>query len=199
MGKTMERYIVFDADCSTCTRLAKEIEEASDGMVETLSIYDWRAKALLNRAYPQGWTHTPYFVVVKQGKVHAWRGLGLAFQLVKLIGPVRAWRIWRLGRSEGVVLPPRTDATFTSFTRRQFLKSVIAISAAIAASRVPVAHGCVPCDDCVINCYPTGCGCAIPCTTNYRVCTRYDCYDAVSGEYCGSFCANCSPCGYSCA
>ena len=191
----MKRFIIFDARCSICTQLAEAIRESSDGKLEALSIYDNEAKTLLDRAHPEGWEHAPYFVMVEQNRVHAWTGFGAAFQLLRLIGIRNAWRVWGLARNQGIVLPPGTKISSVSNPRRRFLKVGLAALVAVAVGKVSPAYACIPCETCGITCYGGWCLCTLFCNVSWpwwKICTRWDCYDNRTGEWCYFFCS--SPC-----
>lgn len=93
---TTQRYLLFDALCSACIELASSIAEATGNKLETLSLYDEKAKALLLSVYPDGWEHVPYLVVVRGQRVQAWSGFQAALRLGLLMGPRNAIRIWKL-------------------------------------------------------------------------------------------------------
>lgn len=117
----MKKYIVFDANCVLCTRLAREIQEKSKGELNVLSIHDDGTKALLDTAYPDGWNYAPHFLEVEQENVRGWTGLGVNYQLLKALGVRHAWHIWRLARREGVNRKNKPSQFL--FNRRQFMKT----------------------------------------------------------------------------
>lgn len=183
----MKRYLVFDAKCSTCSNLARSIEDAVKDKLEAINIYDSKAITLLDQAYPEGWEHAPYLVKVDEGRVRVRKGLAMMVQLGWLMGPRQAWHIWRLVRQTGAALP-------TTPARRQFLKLSLGLGfvATMGSLRwlTPVAFACVPCgtcgENCVVDkyCYMNAHVCGDPTEVDHA--RKSDCYDNRSGEYCYS-------------
>lgn len=168
----MERYLVYDAQCTACNRLAERIQEAVSGRMKGIDIRVDEARNLLDRAYPAGWKHNPYLVSVDHGEVRAWTGTGAALRLGLLMGPRKALRVWSLARRSGIALPPGSSAAIAyGASRRRFLKA----SAALATAGVLVGWHPAPkafAGDCDCNCYAdcyftqdcSGCfGCIGPC------------------------------------
>lgn len=158
--------------------------------MQALGLQQAEAKAMLDRAYPNGWEHAPYLVTVSQDRIQAWKGWRLALQLAWLLGPRKAWKVWTLvSGSRPAVASNSSNAS----SRRWFLKGgILALAAALATQFVhpsSVAFACIPCETCGFNCYYVGEECLTQCgpdpfTGNqYSV---YDCYDDRSGEYCHS-------------
>jgi hypothetical protein len=63
----MQRYLLFDSGCSVCTRLAEDIERASDGWLMARSLRDPEMKVLLDIARP-GWRWEPTLLEVADGQ-----------------------------------------------------------------------------------------------------------------------------------
>ncbi len=153
----MRRYLLFDAGRATCHQLARAIEEAAGGKLEAASLRKRRAERWLDRAYPAGWEHQPYLVTVDGERVQAYAGPGMALRLGWLLGPRQGWRVWNLGRRYDTFLSSGTNASPHTTSRRQFLKAGLAATLTAVAGRlgfqpVPVAHACIPCEDCGVNC-----------------------------------------------
>jgi predicted DCC family thiol-disulfide oxidoreductase YuxK len=119
----MERYLVYDAQCTTCNRLAVRIQEAVSDRLRAMDIKGDEARTLLDRARPGGWVDNPYLVTVSRRQVRAWTGTGAAVRLGVLMGPRKAFRVWSLPHRSGVPLPPGSRAAAAyDVSRRQFLK-----------------------------------------------------------------------------
>jgi predicted DCC family thiol-disulfide oxidoreductase YuxK len=155
----VDRYLVYNAQCSTCSRLAESIRAAAHPKLVALSIYDSQAHSLLDQAYPNGWVQAPYLVFAHQGRVRAWTGVRAALGLGWLLGPQQAWRIWRLAWQSGVYVPLGMSATallttlrghftqltqsgnairhtaVTNLSRRRFLKRGLALITAVRLAR----------------------------------------------------------------
>jgi hypothetical protein len=179
----VERYLVFDAGCSVCSRLAQTVQEAVGDQLEAINIREDKARTLLATAFPDGWAHAPYLVTVHHGTVQAQTGLSGAVRLALLMGPRKAWHVWRLARQSGAVLPTAPVGPLNP-ARRQLLK----LGAAVAAVSAMAGWGTVPAFAC--SCSSTycvynqidGCGCNasicshVNCTCNKDYFQVWDCY-----------------------
>lgn len=92
----MERYLVYDATCLACNQIAKTIQVSVGDKLEAISIYELKAKTLLDHAFPDVWSHVPYLVVVNHGKVRAWSGISAIIRLGQLLEPQKAWEVWKV-------------------------------------------------------------------------------------------------------
>jgi predicted DCC family thiol-disulfide oxidoreductase YuxK len=197
----MQRYLLFDARCSVCRQIAQSIEGAAAGKLEALSLHDTKAKALLDRAFPEGWDFAPYLVTTDQQEIRAWTGVQAALRLGWLMGPIKAIRVWRLARRSRAILPTRVTMHPTSLSRRSLLKSgaIAAVTAAIGTLVSPgsVAYACIPCETCGMNCVLVAVcrrlyACGAP--QDPDACDKYNCYDQYSGEICDTFYDCCCDC-----
>ncbi len=119
----MARYIAYDSGCSVCSQLAETIRQTAGGKIASLPLRDAKARELLDRAYPGGWSPGSYLIHSRPGRIRAWTGTTAAVRLMALVGPRGAWRIWSVARHHGIYLPPghrRTPAS--GLPRRAFLK-----------------------------------------------------------------------------
>lgn len=198
--KAKKRYLVFDSGCSVCNQLVHAIQNAAGDKLEAISIYDGKAKSLLDNAYPQGWEHAPYLITDDENCVQAWTGVHAALRLGLLIGPRKAWNTWKQARRVGVFLPPGSEVfSQHKASRRSFLKVGAGLAAALSGiSLFPSkASACVPCQDCGCNWRYAGCPIVDRCYDqfgrfwSYYSCDKWDCFDSRSGEYCYSSYNNC--------
>lgn len=135
---SVDRRLVlgFDAGCSTCSNLAKRIEEEGNEKIEVRSLHDpqmehWRKQALGENA---PWA--PTLVEVKDDKVKAWTRVQMGVRLSYVLGPVAMWRVMQaLGEASasGEVETSPASKTIAGFTRGQFLKGVSGSLVAISA------------------------------------------------------------------
>ena len=98
----MKIYLFLDQAEPIPNPLVSRIEGLTAGKIQVGSIHERRAMILLDRTVPILSRIAPYLVTVNRGRVHALTGRRLAWQLVYLLGPVRAWRIWNLMQSSSV-------------------------------------------------------------------------------------------------
>jgi hypothetical protein len=152
---------------------------------------------LLDQAYPEGWDHAPYLAMVNRGRVLAWMGWAMAWRLVWLLGPRKAWHIWTLARQRGIFMPPGNNLSQPrGTTRRQFLKEgltagLVAVVARLGwpASGTQAGVPCIPCVDCGLTCYlyATCVQHPQPCGDPYKPdpSNMWRCYDNITGEFCG--------------
>lgn len=195
----MARYIAYDSGCSVCSQLAETIRQTAGGKIASLPLRDAKARELLDRAYPGGWSPGPYLIHSRPGRIRAWTGTTAAVRLMALVGPRGAWRIWSVARHHGIYLPPghrRTPAS--GLPRRAFLK--LTAGAATALLGLGLLPGKALAGQCTtLQCYVTSycqatsvCGFA---TAQPYYCNYEDCYDAQTGTYCETRAFNCA-CGY---
>ena len=136
-GRRSGRRLVlgFDAECLTCSELAKRIEERVEGSLEVLSLNDplmehWR-KDVFGEAAP--WA--PTLVEVSGGSVEAWTGARMAVRLGRALGPLATWRIMQVLGEANVDLRLTDSAAakaVSGLTRGQFLKGVGGAAVAIS-------------------------------------------------------------------
>jgi predicted DCC family thiol-disulfide oxidoreductase YuxK len=91
------RYILFDAQCPSCTALADAIAHASAGRITPRSLDDPDTRAALDRARPR-WTWEPMLMTVRRHRTSVSAGPALRLHLLALLGPRHARRIARLAR-----------------------------------------------------------------------------------------------------
>jgi hypothetical protein len=98
------RWLLYDAGCSICAALAREVEALSGGRLRVRSLREPEVQALLDRARP-GWQWEPMLVEIEGERVRVFAGLGMRARLVQVLGPVRALRVARaVARMGGPVL-----------------------------------------------------------------------------------------------
>lgn len=119
--KSTARFLVYDAQCATCSQLATTIHNLVAGKLEPISIYSPEAHALLDQVYPQGWSHQPYLVTVTDAKTSAITGLKMVLQLGTLLGVRKGWEVYTLARQHDVNLHTLSRQPVPS--RRRFLKN----------------------------------------------------------------------------
>ena len=89
-----ERWLLYDAGCSVCAALAREVETLSGGRRGVRSLREPEGRALLDRARP-GWRWVPMRLEGEGERGRGWAGLGMRARLVQVLGPVRALRVAR--------------------------------------------------------------------------------------------------------
>jgi hypothetical protein len=128
----MTYYIAYDSGCSVCSQLAETIRQTARGKIEPLSLRDKKARELLDRAYPEGWTPGPYLIHSRPGHIRAWTGTTAAVRPHRPPTLVRPLEI----AQEPPQIPPshRTPPSPTSSPRAR----------ARATSAAPSASGPAP-------------------------------------------------------
>jgi hypothetical protein len=194
----MQRYLLFDAQCSVCRELAAVIQDQAMGKLQALSLCSPQARDMLAQAFPNGWAQAPYLVTVKGERVQAWKGIGLALRLAWLLGTRKAWNLSKLVAAMRSV-PAKPDQEFHWATRRQFMKaSAFALTGAVFAKfltpdRTRAGPDCATCDTCGETCYLVQ-----VCVWNQGcLCDKYRCVDSRTGEFC-YFLYDCGCCGPEC-
>lgn len=118
-SSTVRWVLGFDGGCIACTDLARRIEALSEGRLTARhlrepEVHRWRMQTL---GVDAPWT--PTLFAVAEGRVRAWRRLGMAWQLGRLLGPAKMWRIARLLGESGAPADAAPDPG-----RRRFLRTV---------------------------------------------------------------------------
>lgn len=117
----MQRYLLFDAGCSVCTRLAENIERESDGWLMARSLRDPDVKTLLDAAKP-GWQWEPTLLEVQDGQPRVFTGVAMRARMALGLGPRRAWHIMQI--LTDAVMPVASETPRRAFLRR----SVVALA-----------------------------------------------------------------------
>lgn len=100
-----ERYLLFDAGCLACSRLARDIEHATDGRIVARSLREPAMQTLLDGAQP-GWRWEPTLVEVDGARARAYTGAALRAKLFLVVGPRRTLRVAHLVRRAPVSVSP---------------------------------------------------------------------------------------------
>jgi predicted DCC family thiol-disulfide oxidoreductase YuxK len=124
------RWLLYDAGCSVCAALAREVEALSGGRLRVRSLREPEVQALLDRARP-GWQWEPMLVEIEGERVRVLVGLAMRARLVQVLGPVRALRLARaVARMGGPVLG-------VDWGRRRLLQQGGALAALALLRRLP--------------------------------------------------------------
>ena len=91
----MERYLLFDASCLTCSALARSIESETQGWLIARSLHESEMQQLLTQAKP-GWKWEPTILEVEENHVQVFTGVSLRLKLVAGLGLQKAWHIAQL-------------------------------------------------------------------------------------------------------
>jgi predicted DCC family thiol-disulfide oxidoreductase YuxK len=124
------RWLLYDAGCSLCAALAREVEALSGGRLRVQSLREPEIQALLDRARP-GWQWEPMLVEIEGERVRVFAGLAMRWRLVQVLGPVRALRVAQaVARMGGPVLS-------VDWGRRRLLQQGGALAALALLRRLP--------------------------------------------------------------
>lgn len=128
-----ERYLLFDAGCLTCSKLARNIEHTTDGWIIARSLREPAVQTLLDGARP-GWHWEPALLEVDGEHARAYTGAALRVKLLLGVGPRRTWRVAQLIRRAGVPLlrPAQVAEGETRIGRRRLLGQGAALFAGVA-------------------------------------------------------------------
>ncbi len=114
----MARDLLYDAGCSLCAALAREVEALSEGRLRVQSLREPEVQALLDRVRP-GWRWEPMLLEEEGKRVRVYAGLGMRMRLIRVLGPARAWRVAQLVARFG------GPALGVDWERRNFLRRAI--------------------------------------------------------------------------
>lgn len=147
----MQKYLLYDSGCSTCSHLADVVHGAVGDSLKLLSLRTPKAKGLLDEAFPNGWRFAPYVMTVDGGNVRASTGIRATMQLGLWMGPVNAMRVWRAMTQE--FTPKRrhflkgglTSIFVLLFMRSQITKAVYASKCYCGVARCLVLYSPLRC------------------------------------------------------
>ncbi len=91
----MERYLLFDSGCCTCTSIASTIQSEAEEWLTCRSLRDPEMQVLLHSKVPN-WQWEPMLIEVRGTRVHAFTGLAMSTRLGIGLGPRRSINILRL-------------------------------------------------------------------------------------------------------
>ncbi len=122
-GDRRRLVLGFDAGCTTCSGLAKGIEDAVGDSLEIRNLNDpmmvhWRGQALGGDA---PWA--PTLVEISGGVIRAWTGVRMGAHLARRLGPAATWRVAKiLGEAKGDGAAEHSP--YPGLSRTQFLKGL---------------------------------------------------------------------------
>ena len=91
----MNRFLLFDSGCGTCSGVAEQIQNEADGVLTVRSIAELEIQQHLDEAMPEGWDWEPMLIEVpKDGEAALiFSGVFMRLRLIQLLGISKAWRI----------------------------------------------------------------------------------------------------------
>ena len=125
----------FDAGCTTCSDLARQIEQRVGDKLEVRSLYDPQVEHWRRQVLGEDAPWTPTLIEIDSGKVRAWTGAQVGVALGLRIGFKGTWRVLQaLGE---VKFPTHVRASSkvrksSSLSRGQFLKGAGGAATAVA-------------------------------------------------------------------
>ncbi len=127
------RYLLFDSACTTCSKLARAIEQETGGWLTARSLREGAMQTLLEGARP-GWRWEPTLLEVDGAHARAYTGAALRVKLLLGVGPRRTWRVAQLIQRAGVPLlrPAQVAEGETRIGRRRLLERGAALFAGAA-------------------------------------------------------------------
>jgi predicted DCC family thiol-disulfide oxidoreductase YuxK len=124
------RWLLYDAGCSVCAALAREVEALSGGRLRVRSLREPEVQALLDRARP-GWRWERMLVEIDGEQVRVFAGLAMRMRLLQILGPARALRVAQaVARMGGPVLG-------VDWGRRRLLRQSLALAGLALLRRIP--------------------------------------------------------------
>lgn len=127
----MKRFLLFDSGCAFCTKLAREVEQESNGILMARSLREPDIQAILDEV-ASGWQWEPMLVEVNEESKNkqVFKGFSMKIRLTKILGVRKAWQISQMVQQNRVTPSQAHQA------RRQFLKGVGGVVASAAALNV---------------------------------------------------------------
>lgn len=115
----MKRHLLFDSNCSRCSRVTKEVEQVTKGWITARSLHDPMVQQLLDAVCPS-WDWRPMVLIQNDGAVQIYSGLGMGLYLISKLGFRKAFKLATiLTRSEGAL---HTKDKLVDTSRRRFLQ-----------------------------------------------------------------------------
>ncbi len=121
----MDRYLLFDSGCNTCSRIAQEVEQEIDGFLVARTLRDPKMQELLGRVKPD-WHWEPTLLEIDAEEIRAYTGLSLRARLLSKLGPKRAWQVAKMVSQ--LMMPLEA----TNIGRRSFLQQSSTLLFALA-------------------------------------------------------------------
>lgn len=111
----MECYLLFDSGCSTCSRIAQEVEQEASGFLAVRTLRDPKMQELLKSAKPD-WQWEPTLLEIDAEEMRAYTGLALRTRLLGKLGLRYAWHVAKMVSQ--LMMPPN----IANAGRRGFLQ-----------------------------------------------------------------------------
>lgn len=112
----MERYLLFDSSCTTCSKIAAKVKNETNGRIVARSLHDGKIKEILDQARP-GWRWEPTLIEINGDTTRVYTGFHMRLRFIAVLGFRRAWSLAEVIQSELVSSKPSSD-------RRDFLGTV---------------------------------------------------------------------------
>ena len=117
----------IDAGCTTCSDLAKRIEEKVGDKLEIRNLREPEVEGWRKRALGEDAPWAPTLLEVKGFKVRGWTGPRMGINLGRFLGPIATWRVMQALGEIGAA--PKADEPLVTravagMSRGQFLKGV---------------------------------------------------------------------------
>ncbi len=126
----MKRYLLFDASCMKCGKLARAIEKDVNGWLTANSLRDPEMQALLNLARLD-WRWQPTLLEVESNRVTAFTGISLVRKLVKDLGLKQTLHITQL------IHQMNSPSPSIDLGRRHFLGQAGVVLSSLAILGIP--------------------------------------------------------------
>lgn len=113
----------FDAGCTTCSGLAKSIEEAVGDKLEVRSLNEPLMEHWRKEVFGEDAPWAPTLIEVENGTVKGWTGARMGAHLARRLGPAGTWSVVKalgeIKKDQGAARSP-----YSGLSRSQFLKGV---------------------------------------------------------------------------
>ena len=123
----MNRYLLFNAGCGDCSRIAQQIQERSGTTLIVRSIAEFQIQQYLNKALPKKWKWEPMVMEVSEDEqdIHVYTGVNLRLRLIQVMGVSKALSI-------GNLIFKSSQSTHPVEDRRSFLRYGGSVMAGLA-------------------------------------------------------------------
>ncbi len=124
----MNRYLLYDAGCSTCSRAAKELEKLTDGWLTLRSLREPAIRQQLDEIEPN-WVWRPMLLETDGTDTNLYKGHRMMTRMVQALGLRQAWQVAQAVGWEKL-LGVATNTRQLDHSRRTFLTNTAAMLAA---------------------------------------------------------------------
>lgn len=122
----MDLYLLFDSGCQFCTKVARDIQQETQGLLYVRSLHDPRIREILDKVRPS-WKWEPMLLeIASDNTKHVYTGVKMQLRLVSQLGIAKSLRIAKL------IHEAEQTGSVRQTGRRTFFKNAAGLAAGLA-------------------------------------------------------------------